>query len=437
MFPGEKQYIHSIGTYLFACLLFLIGGQAAGQESLTITQCIELALKNHPFIRSASGAALAAGSRVTQSSATYFPQIQASTGYSENHAQGAFGDSITKGYSTTLSVNQLIYDFGRTSGLHEAARAGYQAAEFDKTRIVQETVLKVKQAYFSLLRSQKLVIVAQKTLEQGEAHLKQAQAFFSAGSKPRFDVTRAEVEVNSAKLGLLNAQNNLRLSMISLDNAMGIDPSTTLTIEDVPAVALAVPTLEDAQKEALARRPDMAKAEADSRAARAQVKAAEGGFFPNLSASGSYTWANGTSEYGTMFKGDLGNSWTAALTLSLPLFEGGVTRGRVGEAAANQMISESQRDGLRQNILLEVNQAYASYENAAERTNVMESSLKKAKENLDIAQGRYQAGVGAYIEVTDAQVSEVTAETDFLQAQYDVQVAVAALQKAMGIIEAK
>lgn len=158
--------------------------------------------------------------------------------------------------------------------------------------------------------------MAQKTLEQGESHLKQAQAFFAAGAKPRFDVTRSEVEVNNARLGLLNAQNALRLSMISLNNAMGVDPSTQLVSEDVSVQQFTAPTLDAALREDMEKRPDLAKANADLLATQARVRSAEGGYFPNLSATGSYTWANGTSEYGDMFRGDLGNSWNAGVTLT-------------------------------------------------------------------------------------------------------------------------
>lgn len=437
----DKKSIHNNRfpvVLVLAAALLTVNGPVSGQEQMPLSQCIDTALKNNPLIRSATGAAIAADKRILQSSAAYYPQIQGSTGYSENHSLGAFGNSVTKGYSTTLSVNQLLYDFGRTRGAYAAAAAGFQSAENERTRVVQEVVLNVKQAYFSLLQAQKLVMVAQKTLEQGESHLKQAQAFFTAGAKPRFDVTRAEVEVNNAKLGLLNAQNDLRLAMISLNNAMGIDPSTQLVIEDSPVSTATVPTLEDAQKEALTKRPEMAKADADVRAADARVRAAEGGHFPSLSASGSYTWSNGTSDFGSMngaeLKTDLGNSWNAAVTLSVPLFEGGITSGKIGEARANKMVIEAQRDGLKQSILLEVNQAYAGYENAGARILVMESSLKKARENLDIAQGRYQAGVGPYIEVIDAQVAAVKAEMDSLQAYYDLQFSIAKLQKAMGVM---
>jgi len=90
---------------------------------------------------------------------------------------------------------------------------------------------------------------------------------------------------------------------------------------------------------------------------------------------------------------------------------------------------------LRQSILMELSQAYADIDSATARISVMELSIKKATENLELAQGRYGAGIGPYIEVTDAQVSSINAETDHVQALYDYQLAAARLVKAMGRVE--
>jgi len=194
-----------------------------------------------------------------------------------------------------------------------------------------------------------------------------------------------------------------------------------------------MPSLSSVEAEALRSRPEMLKALAEIDAARDRVGAERSGYLPTVSASGYYTWGQGTAESG-MFRGDVGNSWNAAVTLTLPLFEGNVTAGRVGEARANLLVAEAQRDALRLAILLEVNRAYADFESSAARLDVMESSLKKARENLDIAQGRYKSGVGPYLEVTDAQVAGIKADTDYYQAQYDYQLAVAKLEMAMGVI---
>ena len=404
---------------------------AHAEEKLTLSICIDAALRNHPGIKTASANVAASRGQETQAASPYFPQLRASTGYSESHASGALGDTVNKSYSTTLSASQLLYDFGRTGSALDAVQADFRASELERERAVQDVVLGVKQAYYSLLQAGKKAMIAQKTLEQAESHLRQAETFFRAGTKPRFDVTQAEVEVNNARLGVINAKNNVRLEQIALNNAMGTDPAARVTIEDVLFVKVDVPALDQALEEAIRNRPEMRKAEAGIEAAQARVKAERSNYFPNISASGSYTWATGTSEMG-MFRGDIGDSWNAGVTLTIPLFEGGLTRGRVSEARANLIALEAQRDSLKQIVLLEVNRAYADIENAVARIDVMESSLKKAREYLEIAQGRYQAGVGPYIEVTDAQVSADKAETDFVQAQYDYQLSVARLEKAMG-----
>ena len=181
------------------------------------------------------------------------------------------------------------------------------------------------------------------------------------------------------------------------------------------------------------------KADADIEAAKSLIRAEEANYLPTLSANGAYNWVNGTSDMGQIpgfqgtFQGDLSNSWNAGVTLSLPLFQGNFTRGRVSEARANLIVVQAQRESTKQSILLEVNQSYADMESARVRIGVMESSLQKARESLELSLGRYQAGIGPYIEVTDAQLSEVQAETDYVQAQYDYQLSAARLQKAMGM----
>ncbi len=420
------------------CLLLIsMLSPALAGTTLTLHECIDNALANHPSIRAAREAWNAGQGRVLQAASPYLPQVTASTGYSENRALGgAFGETITKTYTTTLSVNQVLYDFGRTGNALDSARFGTQSAEMDVDRVVQEVVLNVKKTYFALLQAKKLVSVAQKTLGQTESHLKQAEAFFRAGSKPRFDVTRAEVDVNNARLGLINADNSVRLNTIALYNAMGLDPARDVDIEDVLSQPVAFPSLDQAQTQALKNRPEMLKTGSDIDAARSQVKSAQASYLPTLSANGAYSWAHGTTQLGSFngipLEGDVQDSWNAGVMLSMPLFEGGLTKGRVSEARANEHSLEAQRDTLRQTILLEVNQAYADLESGTARIAVMESSLKSAQESLDLAEGRYRAGVGPSIEVTDAQVAAAKAETDYVQALYDYQLAAARLAKAIG-----
>ncbi|MEK6700356.1 MAG: TolC family protein [Nitrospirota bacterium] len=423
----------AVVAILHLCL-FGVDISAAGDKR-TLQDCIDTALRNHPSIRAANEAVNAADAKVSQSASSYFPQVRASTGYSHNQSTGAIGPTVTKDYTTSLSVNQTLYDFGKTGHALDATRASRRSLEFDQERVVQDVILNVKQSYFALLAADKLATVSQKSLDKAESHYRQAQAFFRAGSKPKYDVTRTEVEVNNARLELINARNNAKIGKITLNNAMGTDPGADISVEDVLSEPTEVSSLERALTEALKSKPELLKADADILAAQERVKAEQSNYLPSLSASGSYNWSSGTSEgnfLGTDIRQDVGNSWNAGIMLSIPLFEGGLTRGRVSEARANLLVLEARRESLRQSILLEVNRAFADLESATARVDVMQTALKKASENLDLAQGRYEAGVGPYIEVTDAQVASLKAETDHVQALYDYQLAAAKLFRAMG-----
>ncbi len=395
-------------------------------------ECIEIALKNQPSLRVAEAELKAGKAREKQAVSGYLPQIAASTGYTETHQDGgAFGDNINKGYTTSLSLNQIIYDFGRTGNAYDAACLNTRSAELDAERVKQDVILKVKQEYFDLLQSQRLVVLAQKTLEQSESHLKQAKAFYNTGTKPEFDVTRAEVDVNNQQLSLINAKNRMHISRMVLNNAMGIDPERQIEIDDNLAMPPVIPPLEKVKAEALENRSDLRKVESDIAAAAARIQVEKSNHLPAIALNGNYNWTDGTSEMG-MFKGDVRNSWNAGIAVTLPIYEGGLTSGKIHEAKSNKQVLKAQRDMLQQTVLIEVYQYYADMESARVCIQVMERSLKKANENLDIAQGRYEEGVGPYIDVTDAQVSAVKAEIDYVQSLYDFQLDAAMLLRAMG-----
>lgn len=110
--------------------------QAHAETKLTLQDCIDQALKNQPTLRAARAGVVAGQGRETQAFSPYLPQITASTGYSDNRQiGGAFGDSTTKSYTSTLSANQMLYDFGKTGNTFDAARYGARSTELDADRV--------------------------------------------------------------------------------------------------------------------------------------------------------------------------------------------------------------------------------------------------------------------------------------------------------------
>ncbi|MBI1996443.1 MAG: TolC family protein [Deltaproteobacteria bacterium] len=153
------------------------------------------------------------------------------------------------------------------------------------------------------------------------------------------------------------------------------------------------------------------------------------GHLPDVIFDGSYGRRN-TSGGGNTFP--LTVSWQAQLSLNIPIFDGFRTTNRVEESLHNYYVIKSQEEQQRQQVALDVEQSYLRLVELQERIKANEAAAKAAKENLDLANGRYQVGVGSIIEVTDAQTLYTDAQTTYVRALYDYKIADAQLIRAIG-----
>jgi outer membrane protein len=175
--------------------------------------------------------------------------------------------------------------------------------------------------------------------------------------------------------------------------------------------------------QAYANRPELRSIQAQQRATTEQVSALQKQYLPSVTGTAQYNWTG--REY------PLQQGWLWGVTLTVPLFDDILTTGQVGEARANLRGLQAQEDNLRQQIALEVRQSFLTLRQAEESIRVSEQTSVQARENLDIAEGRYAAGVGNIIELTDAQVSLTSAQANTIQALATYKTAVAQLEQAI------
>jgi outer membrane protein TolC len=282
----------------------------------------------------------------------------------------------------------------------------------------------VKNAYYNLLQTQRNLIVAVDTMQQFQQHLDQANAFFHIGTKPKFDVTKAEVDFGNARLNVLKAENAVRSAMITLKDVMGIPEKVDFTIVDNLGFEKSNLQLNDVLNTAYSNRPDLRSIIAKREATEKSINLAQKGYYPTLSGSAGYGYS------GTDFPLDSG--WNAGATLNFPLFSGLSTKYQVDEARANLEILNANEDTVRQSIILDVKQAYLNVQDAAQQISMSEMTVLQAKENYDLAAGRYRAGVGSPIEVADATITLNNARANLNTALYNYKMAQAALEKSIG-----
>src|SRR4029077_3073098 len=143
-------------------------------------------------------------------------------------------------YYTGLNFSQNIYDFGLTRGSVERGKAELAQSQQNRDRVRQETLLNVRNAYFSVLAAQELVQVRQKTEQNQSKHLDQINSFFQVGRVPKIDVTRQEVQLANAQLDLVQAQSDLTVAQAALATSMGLPVKSTFTLVDVLSAAQAL-----------------------------------------------------------------------------------------------------------------------------------------------------------------------------------------------------
>lgn len=428
--------------------LFLVcSGVASAQEislpqpgkPLSLNDCVGLALRFNPALRSNQATVEAQQARVEQALAAYYPQINFNATYSTATSNFATLGGTTVGvsrnqYSWTFTdllsmgptLTQLIYDFGRTSSNVKINRENAKASEQDLVTTRQTVILNVRQAYFGVLQAQRLVEVAKEVVTQTQQHLEQAQGFYQAGTRPKIDVTKAEVDAANAQLALIQANNNFAVAQVILNNAIGFTRPLTFPVEDILGFAPREYRLEDIVKTAYDQRPEILQIKARQRGQEAAIDLARSSYYPILSGNASNLYRTNTVP------NDLIWDWSFGITLSIPLFSGFSSPNQVAEQRANLRNLISQEEALKLNIRLEAEQAYLSQKQSAEQVRVTEKAVEQAQENYDLARGRYQVGVGSPLEITDAEVQLANAKANYIQALYNYKVAEAKIERAMG-----
>jgi outer membrane protein TolC len=423
--PSEPEVISSGQTVSKATTT---GGEANQAKVLTLNQCIDIALKNNPTVRASMFGVDVNQSRVSEARSTYYPQLSASASYARVHPQPNTvvfnAPSEFDQYLTGFTLNQTILDFGKTSQV-DISKYNLESSRSDLNATQDTVILSVKQAYYGVLQARRNRDVAADVLKQFQLHLDQAKGFYDVGTKARIDVIKAEVDLSNAKLSLINAENSLKIAWVTLSNVMGTADAPESAIEDNLSFQKYAITPEEAMARAFENRSDLKSIIAKRQAAEANISFAQTGHYPVLSGFANYNWAGQTTS-------TLEPYWNYGVQLTVPLFSGFLTQQQTAEAKSNLYILRANEDTLRQQIVLDVRQAYLNLQAAEASIATAELAARQATENLDLANGRYTAGVGSPIEVSDAFATYVAAQANYTSALSNYRIAQATIEKSMG-----
>ena len=394
--------------------------------TLTVEDCIRIALAHSPKAVSAQLAVQEAQIQVNLAKGEFLPTAKAtaSQGYTVSNPEGR---STSDHGSSNVSVQAQWSISGITDKVRtvKIQKLQLEQAQLDLNNQVNLITRNVKRAYYALAAALRAVDIRQKSRDLYQEQYDRTSEFYKQGLRPKVDVTTAEVNLNNEKLRLIRAQNLVKSTSANLANVMGITTPKQLTVSQVKGIDTWDISFDEAVKTAYENRPDVLASKSKAQVGQMKVNQAKAAYLP------TFSFSAGFNKYDEDLH--LDNEETRLLAaVEIPLFSAFKTYNGVKQARLNlERINNSNRS-LLNDVFLEVQSAYISMQEAAESVPIAELNVTKAKENLDLAKGRYNEGIGDIIELKDAEVSYTDAELSLLTARYDYASAVADLKQAMG-----
>lgn len=442
-------------------------------DTLSMQDCIDIALKNSPQIETYKQYIEMQDSRLGQSKASYFPSIGASVGYDYSNSDNKFRSTHSNNTTARVALNQLIYSFGKVFSQIKMQKFYKIAAEFDLQDAILDTSNNVKSAYYGVLAAKANVDIQKANVLANERQYNRTKAFFDEGLVSKIDLVNEEVYLSDAQIGLINAQTLYQNSIIALNNAMYLPDAPEYNIENTetfnfkdnyaevnllniantitkddgtvePKEAVLTTqvekneilenykfekypyTLEESIEKAYKNRPDLLSMEATKDAVNEALKYTKKSYLPDLTGSLGYNW-NNNNYYST-------NGVTMGAYLSTSNLNIMDTKLRIKESKAQLEIAKNNVELVKQNIYFEVQKAYVNMLQFEKNVPLMQTRVRQTLENYELADARYEVGLGNFIELQDAKENYNNAQRDYVQTIYNYNVALVNLQTAMGEI---
>ncbi len=409
---------------LGGCLL-LLGIPAMAGEKLTLAQCVEKALASHPNLTAAAGTVESRRAAASLSAAGARLKANATGSYARSGAtKGANSGGSDGDWNTGVSLSQTVYDWGKTNASVKSAKLNEKAAQETLQRTRESVIADVRDAYYSLNKAVRDTAVQNEQVKNYQQRLDWAKSYYSAGTKAKIEVTKAETDLANARLSLIKAESAAEQYKAQLASAMGTPELEIDGVADELDYEQWDIALSDALGRAAANRADLTAQDLLVDKAKTDVTSAKLTNAPDLTASAGYSFG------GSGFYDD--DQWSAKLSLSIPIGDGGETKARVAGAKADLKVAQANRDKLAQDVVLDVRQAWQSLQESAASITAARAAERQARENLDLALGRYRAGVGDSLEISDAVDAYAQSQTTLITSLYDHKEARLSLEKAMG-----
>ena len=429
---------------------------APAGRPVSLEEALQIAFQNQGSVAVAEESVEQARQRVRQARVGTLPQVVGSVGYQLNgtsnlggifgggsggSSSGAAGGGAGSGTATAttpdfiqsspglqpaIGLTYTPFDSGLTRASVRQARADVEGSQAGLVVTRNNLSLTVTTNYLLQLRAQQLLALRHVQEQLAEEQLRSVQARIAAGSAAVADQALILSQYRNTQVDRIQAENDLRTSANTLRNSMGLPVGPLLELVERSENQVNVPPVEDLREVARRHRPEVAQDEAAVRAAEAGQSIARIGRKPRLNTSVVFNVNPNTPANRSNF--------TIGANVAIPIWDAGLTQSRELVARSQIQAAVAQLEQTKKDVAADVEQAYLTLVNARERLAAARLAVDASRVNLEAATARYQLGAAGatVVELIQAQVQFATASNSAITALYDVQLAQAQLDRAIG-----
>jgi outer membrane protein len=434
----------------FLMIWLLLSYPIAAQQRLSLSDVVAQALENNPDLAIDAPGQQAARSELRAARAGYLPRLDLEQSYlAGDNPVFVFGTLLTQqrftagnfalpslnspspvnNLQTRATLQQNIWDFGRTRSMREQSRLGVNLADQSHEEHKRQVLLAIVDSYYSTSLAADALATAQTSLRSAQAIESQAKARVESGLVVEADLLRSRVYLAAAKQLEIQAQGQLDIARARLNRIMGRTLGQAIG-ETAPLVLrnISIPAEEILMAEQKKRRPDYLNLLTEFRMADVTVSARSKERLPVL--AGYATWESDNpslDDYG-------GNNWSTGITLRWNLFAGGSDAAQLEAARQRREQKRRQIVAMESAMQLEIRRALIQYRTSEQQVPVAQAAEAQSEEGLRILKNRYDAGLAAMTDLLSAETARSAARTNMAEAIYRQRLSYAQLEYAAGVL---
>ncbi len=433
----------------FISLIILYSSVVFGQQklSLTVEQAIQTGLENSKALKSSQFKVIAAEAKTSEAGAAGLPSLKVNAAYTRlsnvpassipNFINPALppivlSPTVLNNYTMRATIQQPLFTGNRISGSEDIAEYSYEATKHDFQKDRSDLIYNIKNAYWNLYRANEFKKVVDENVGQIKAHATDAENLMKQGLLTNNDLLKVQVQLSDALVRQIDAKNNVTLSMIMLDNTLGLPLSTEVEILSQLQTGVAAQSdISTLVKKAVENRPDILGMNARLKISESSLSIARSGWYPQIFLVSNYNYLRPNSRIFPT-KDEFKGTWDVSVSLSYDLWNWNTSGSQSTQAEAQLSQTEQALSQMKDGVLLDVTQSYLTVNQTNERAAVARKGVEQAEENYRVTNERYKKGLNVNSDLLDAEVALLQAKLNYTQSLIEYELSSARLSRSIG-----